>query len=60
MSAVTRAVSRAFSSASASASTSTSAGESPLITIAIFCGLGLLASLLCIATYGLDLSAGFF
>jgi hypothetical protein len=56
MSAVTRAVSRAFSSASAS----TSAGESPLTTIAIFCGLGLLASLLCIATYGLDLSAGFF
>jgi hypothetical protein len=56
MSAVTRAVSRAFSSASASTST----GESPLTTIAIYCGLGLLASLLCIATYGLDLSAGFF
>jgi hypothetical protein len=54
MSAVTRVVSRAFSSAS------TSAGESPLTTIAIFCGLGFLASLLCIATYGLDLSAGFF
>jgi hypothetical protein len=58
MSAVTRAVSRAFSSISTSTSAST--GESPLTTIAIFCGLGLLASLLCIATYGLDLSAGFF
>jgi hypothetical protein len=30
-----------------------------LKTIAMFCGVGLLASLL-FATYGLDLSAGFF
>jgi hypothetical protein len=54
MAAIARVLSRAFPSIS------TSAGESPLTTIAIVCGLGLLASLLCIATYGLDLSAGFF
>ena len=30
-----------------------------LRNIAIFCGLGLLVSL-CVASYGLDLSAGFF
>lgn len=33
--------------------------ESSLVTVAIFCGLGLLASL-CMISYGLDLSAGFF
>jgi hypothetical protein len=31
----------------------------PLKTIALFCGLGLAASL-CMATFGLDISAGFF
>jgi hypothetical protein len=32
----------------------------PVKTIALFCGVGLLASLLCIMSFGLDLSAGFF
>ncbi|MDE2378993.1 hypothetical protein [Bradyrhizobium sp.] len=31
-----------------------------LKTLVIFCGIGLLASLACAMTYGLDLSAGFF
>jgi hypothetical protein len=31
-----------------------------LKTLAIFCGTGLTASLALVATYGLDLSAGFF
>jgi hypothetical protein len=31
----------------------------PLTIIALFCGLGLLASL-CMMSYGLDVSAGFF
>jgi hypothetical protein len=31
-----------------------------LKTIAIFCGVGLVASLLLVTTYGLDLSGGFF
>jgi hypothetical protein len=37
----------------------TQTGLHPLKTIALFCGLVLGASL-CLATYGLDLSAGFF
>jgi len=32
----------------------------PLKTIVIFCGIGLLVSLVAIQTYGLDLSVGFF
>jgi hypothetical protein len=31
-----------------------------LTIIALFCGVGLLASLLCVMSFGLDLSAGFF
>jgi len=31
-----------------------------LKTVLIFCGIGLLVSLLAIETYGLDLSVGFF
>jgi hypothetical protein len=34
-----------------------SSDSGPLVTIALLCGIGLLASL-CLATYGLDLSAG--
>ena len=52
MTAITRVLSLAFAS--------TLKGDGSLTTIAIFCGLGLLASLLLMATYGLDLSAGFF
>ena len=37
----------------------TELGIEALKTIAIFCGVGLLVSLL-VASYGLDLSAGFF
>jgi hypothetical protein len=38
----------------------TSSVEAEILkTIAIFCGLGLLAAL-CLASYGLDLSPGFF
>jgi hypothetical protein len=38
----------------------TSSFEAELLkVIAIFCGVGLLVSL-CVASYGLDLSAGFF
>jgi hypothetical protein len=37
----------------------TEPGVETLKTIALFCGLGLFVSLL-MATYGLDLSAGFF
>ena len=37
----------------------TKAGRHPLKTIALFCALVLGASV-CLATYGLDLSAGFF
>jgi hypothetical protein len=33
---------------------------SSLKTIALFCGVGLLVSLLCVISFGLDLSAGFF
>jgi hypothetical protein len=32
----------------------------PLKAVLIFCGIGLLLSLLAIETYGLDLSVGFF
>jgi hypothetical protein len=52
MTAITRVLSLAFAS--------TLKGDGSLTTIGIFCGLGLLASLLLMATYGLDLSAGFF
>ncbi len=31
-----------------------------LETLVIFCGLGLLVSLVCVMAYGLDLSGGFF
>jgi hypothetical protein len=51
MTAIIRLWSRAFSA--------NAEDDSPLVTIAIFCGLGLVASL-CLATYGLDLSPGFF
>jgi hypothetical protein len=34
-------------------------GFGPALTLAIFCGVGLLVSLVC-ASYGLDLSPGFF
>ena len=33
---------------------------SALKTIVLFCGFGLLVSLLCVMSFGLDLSAGFF
>ena len=51
MTAIARIMSLAFPVSSAEADL--------LKAIAIFCGLGLLASL-CLANYGLDLSAGFF
>jgi hypothetical protein len=51
MTAIARLWSRAFSA--------NPEDESSLVTVAIFCGLGLLASL-CMISYGLDLSAGFF
>ena len=40
--------------------TRTNVDIEPLKTVLIFCGTGLLASLLAIETYGLDLSVGFF
>jgi hypothetical protein len=50
MTAIAHALSRAFQSA----------GESEALKqIALFCGAGLLVTLLCL-TYGLDLSPGFF
>jgi ElaB/YqjD/DUF883 family membrane-anchored ribosome-binding protein len=52
MAAIARALARTFRSPSAN--------DNPFKTIAIFCGLGLLASLLLIASYGTDLSSGFF
>jgi hypothetical protein len=41
-------------------STTTGIDVETLKTLGIFCGLGLLVSLVCAMTWGLDLSAGFF
>jgi accessory gene regulator protein AgrB len=51
MAAIARAIARAFPGTQVEVET--------LKTIAIFCGVGLVVSLL-LATYGLDLSYGFF
>lgn len=51
MAAIAPALSRVFPT--------TSIEADPLRNIAIFCGAGLLVSL-CVASYGLDLSAGLF
>jgi len=40
--------------------TGTDVDVESLKAVLIFCGIGLLTSLLAIETYGLDLSAGFF
>ena len=40
--------------------TRTDVDVEPLKKVLIFCGIGLLASLLAIEAYGLDLSIGFF
>jgi hypothetical protein len=48
-----------ISSVSIRAIPETQTGLHPLKTIALFCGL-VLGACLCLATYGLDLSAGFF
>jgi tRNA A37 threonylcarbamoyltransferase TsaD len=52
MAAIARVLSRAFPATNVEIET--------LKTIALFCGVGLVVSLLLVATYGLDLSAGFF
>ncbi len=52
MTAIARVLSRAFPATNVDVET--------LKTIALFCGAGLVASLLLAATSGLDMSAGFF
>jgi tRNA A37 threonylcarbamoyltransferase TsaD len=52
MTAIARALSRAFPATNIEVET--------LKTIALFCGVGLVFSLLLAATTGLDMSAGFF
>jgi hypothetical protein len=52
MAAIARVLARAFPGTNAEVET--------LKIIALFCGVGLVVSLLLIATYGLDLSPGFF
>ena len=52
MTAIARALSRAFPSTNDEIET--------LKTIALFCGVGLVVSLVLAATSGLDISAGFF
>jgi hypothetical protein len=52
MTAIARVLSRAFPATSIEVET--------LKTIALFCGVGLVVSLLLAATNGLDMSAGFF
>ena len=56
MAAIARALARAFPGASSSRA---SFDAEVLKQLALFCGAGLLVSLL-LMTYGLDLSAGFF
>jgi hypothetical protein len=51
MAAILTALARAFPSIST--------GDDQLTTVTIFCGLGLLASLVAIFAFGLDLSGGF-
>jgi hypothetical protein len=52
MAAIARAVSRAFPG--------TNVEVEALKTVALFCGVGLVVSLLLVATTGLDMSAGLF